>query len=59
MSRTETPGRPFNQPMVEFIKTFCNWLDGPTGLNSIVELHEKLRTFVEDGDLYSIKCQKN
>lgn len=56
LSRTETPGHPFNKPTVELFKTFCNSPDGPTELNTIVELHEKLRTFAGNYDLYSIKC---
>ena len=52
------PGVHSNKPVVEFFKTFCNWLNGQTELYTIVELHEKLRTFVENDDVYSIKWLK-
>ena len=54
----KTSGRPSNKPMVESFKTSCNWLDEQTELYTIVELHEKLRTFAENDDAYSIKWLK-
>lgn len=55
MSKAETPGPLSNEPMVEIFKTFCIWQTEPY---TIVELHEKFRTFAENDDLYSIKCLK-
>ena len=55
MSKAETPGPLSNEPMVEILKTFCIW---KTELYTIVELHEKFRTFAENDDLYSSKCLK-
>ena len=55
MSKAETPGPLSNEPMVEILKTFCIW---QTKLYTIVELHEKFRTFAENDDLYSSKCLK-
>lgn len=51
----ETTRHPSNKPMVECLKTLCNWLGGQSELYTIVELQKKLWTVTENNYVFSIK----
>lgn len=54
----ETPRHPSNKPMVESLKTLCNWLGGQNELYTTVELQKKLCTVTENDYVFSIKWLK-
>lgn len=54
-------GRPLNTSMMEAYEKVCNWLENETDceLYTLKEVHEKMSTFSDGDEVYTIKTLKN